>query len=60
MCVLFTRVRITCWTRDRSPSSSPKEFRAHRDGSMGKAETAVCVCVCIYLVECVNVKLFTI
>ena len=30
--------RITRWTSDRQPLSSPKEFRAHRDESMGKAE----------------------
>ena len=41
VCVLFTMVwRITRWTRDRQPLPSLKELRAHRDGSMGKAETA--------------------
>ena len=30
---------ITRWTRDRQPSPSLKEVRAHRDGSMAKTET---------------------
>ena len=41
VCVLFTIVwRITRWTRDRQPLPSPKKLRAHRDESMGKAETS--------------------
>ena len=39
VCVLFIMVwKITRWTRDCQPSSSPKELRAYRDGSIGKAE----------------------
>ena len=37
---LCSYVLITHWPRDRQPLLSSKEFRAHRDGSMGKAETS--------------------
>ena len=39
--LLFTMVwRITRWTGVRQPLPFPKELRAHRDRSMGKAETS--------------------
>ena len=41
VCVLLIMVwTITRLTHDRQPSLSPREVRAHRDGSMGKAETS--------------------
>ena len=49
---VFTMVwMITHWTRDRQPLPSPKEPRAHRDGSMGRYGcVCVCVCVCTHLI----------
>ena len=37
---IYHGLTITRWTRDRQRSPSSKELRAHKDGSMGKAETS--------------------